>query len=105
VRFAPKQRIKQGAKLATGAGDAIEELPTPMRAALLQAEKPDAEQRDLLAAVARNGSENKLHERQSAQDQMHINDIAESAGLNSSKDLATLFELEKKGIIRELPGK
>jgi len=35
VSFAPNQLIKQGAKLAT-ARDVIEELPTPIRAALLQ---------------------------------------------------------------------
>jgi len=49
VSFAPNQLIKQGAKLATCADDVIEELPTPIRAALLQAERPEAEQRNLLA--------------------------------------------------------
>jgi len=62
VSFAPNQLIKQGAKLATCAEDVIEELPTPIRAALVQAEKPEAEQRNLLAAAALNGSEKKLYE-------------------------------------------
>jgi hypothetical protein len=35
----------------------IEELPMPVRAALMQAEHPEAEQRNLLAAAALNGSE------------------------------------------------
>jgi len=43
VSFAPNQLIKQGAKLVTCADDVIEELPTPVRAALAQAEKPEAE--------------------------------------------------------------
>jgi len=68
VRFAPNQLIKQGAKLVTCAEDVIEELPTPIRAALVQAEKPEAEQRSLLAAAALNGSEKKLYELPSAEE-------------------------------------
>src|SRR5882762_3825796 len=105
VSFAPNQLIKQGAKLATGAGDVIEELPTPIRAALLQAEQPEAEQRNLLAAAALNGSQKKLYELLSAEEPVHIDDIVERSGLNSSEILATLFDLEMKGVIRQLPGK
>src|SRR5712664_734188 len=105
VSFAPNQLIKQGAKLATGAGDVIEELPTPIRAALLQAEQPEAEQRNLLAAAGLNGSQRKLYELLSAEEPVHIDDIVERSGLNSSEVLATLFDLEMKGIIRQLPGK
>ncbi|OLE66439.1 MAG: DNA protecting protein DprA, partial [Bacteroidetes bacterium 13_1_20CM_4_60_6] len=36
VSFAPNQLIKQGAKLVSCAADVIEELPTPVRAALVQ---------------------------------------------------------------------
>lgn len=35
----------------------------------------------------------------------HIDDIVETTGLNSSEVLATLFDLEMKGFIRQLPGK
>jgi DNA processing protein len=105
VSFAPNQLIKQGAKLATCAEDVIEELPTPIRAALVQAEKPEAEQRNLLAAAALNGTEKKLYELLSAEEPVHIDDIVERSGLNSSEVLATLFDLEMKGIIRQLPGK
>ena len=34
-----------------------------------------------------------------------IDDIVERSGLNSSEVLATLFTLQMKGIIRQLPGK
>src|SRR6266481_3632943 len=105
VSFAPNQLIKQGAKLATCAEDVIEELPTPIRAALVQAEKPETEQRNLLAAAALNGTEKKLYELLSAEEPVHIDDIVERSGLNSSEVLATLFDLEMKGIIRQLPGK
>ena len=60
VSFAPNQLIKQGAKLVTCAEDVIEELPTPVRAALVQAEQPEAEQRNLLAVNGLNGSEKKV---------------------------------------------
>ena len=103
--FAPNLLIKQGAKLVTNAEDVIEELPTPIRAALVQAEKPEAEQRNLLAAASLNGSEKKLYELLSADEPAHIDDIVERSGLNSSEVLATLFNLEMKGIIRQLPGK
>jgi DNA processing protein len=35
----------------------------------------------------------------------HIDDIVERSGLNSSEVLATLFDMEMKGIIRQTPGK
>jgi DNA processing protein len=105
VSFAPNQLIKQGAKLVTCAEDVIEELPTPIRAALVQAEQPETEQRNLLAAAALNTSEKKLYELVSAEQPVPIDDIVERSGLNSSEVLATLFNLEMKGIIRQLPGK
>src|SRR6266852_1683450 len=105
VSFAPNQLIKQGAKLVTNADDVIEELPTPVRAALVQAEQPEAEQRNLLAAASLNGSEKKLYELLSAEESRHIDDIVEQSGLHSSEVLVTLFDLEMKGIIRQLPGK
>ena len=105
VSFAPNQLIKQGAKLVTSAEDVIEELPTPIRAALLKAERPEAEQRNLLAAAELAGSEKKLYELLNVEQPVHIDDIVDSSGLNSSEVLATLFDLEMKGIIRQLPGK
>jgi DNA processing protein len=105
VSFAPNQLIKQGAKLVTCAEDVIEELPTPVRAALIQAEQPEAEQCNLLAAASPNGSEKKLYELLTAEESVPIDDIVERSGLNSSDVLASLFNLENKGIIRQLPGK
>jgi DNA processing protein len=93
LSFAPNQLIKQGAKLVTCASDVIEELPTPVRAALAQ---PEAEQRNLLAAAALNGSEKKLYELLNADQPVHIDDIVERSSLNSSEVLATLFDLEMK---------
>jgi len=105
VSFAPNLLIKQGAKLVTGAEDVIEELPTPVRAALVQAEQPETEQRNLLAVNGLNGSEKKLYELLSAEEPVPVDEIVERSGLNSSEVLATLFTLEMKGIVRQLPGK
>jgi DNA processing protein len=105
VSFAPNQLIKQGAKLVTNGEDVIEELPTPVRAALLQAEQPEAEQRNLLLAASLNTSEKKVYELLCTDEPRHIDGIVERSGLNSSEVLATLFDLEMKGIVRQLPGK
>jgi DNA processing protein len=105
VSFAPNQLIKQGAKLVTNAEDVIEKLPTPVRAALLKAEQPEAEQRNLLIAASLNPSEKKLHELLSSDESAHIGALVERSGLNSSEVLVTLFNLEMKGIVRQSPGK
>ena len=103
--FAPNQLIKQGAKLVTCAADVIEGLSTPVRASLGSRRNRKTEQRNLLAAAGLNGSEKKLYELLSTEQPVPIDDIVERSGLNSSEVLATLFSLEMKGIIRQLPGK
>ena len=74
MSFAPNQLLKQGAKLVTCAADVVEELPTPIRAALTEAEAPEAEQRNLLAAP--NSSE-KIYERLSEDPPARIDDFVE----------------------------
>ena len=105
VSFAPNQLIKQGAKLVTCADDVIEELPTPVRAALVQAMQPDTGQRNLLVAASLGEAERKIYELLSAEEPVQVDDIVDRSGLNSSEVLATLFEMEMKGIVRQLPGK
>jgi DNA processing protein len=105
MSFAPNQLIKQGAKLVTDAEDVIEELPTPVRAALVQAEAVESEQRNLLASEGLTPTEKKIYDLLRIEEPRHIDDLVETSGLNSSEVLATLFDLEMKGIIRQLPGK
>jgi DNA processing protein len=105
VRFAPNSLIKQGVKLVTKAEDVLEELPTPVRAALVKAEQPEAEQRNLLVAASLTPSGKRVYELLSAAESKRIDDIVEQSGLNSSAVLATLFDLEMKGIVRQSPGK
>lgn len=76
-----------------------------MRAVLLQAETVEAEQRNRLAADGLSASEKKTCELLSADESRHIDAIVETSGLNSSEVLATLFNLEMKSIVRQLPGK
>ncbi|MBV9889007.1 MAG: DNA-protecting protein DprA [Acidobacteria bacterium] len=105
LSFAPNQLIRQGAKLVTNGEDVISDLPTPIRAALVRAEAPEAEQRNLLAAASLTTPERKIYELLSTDQPVHIDDIMDRSGLNSSEVLATLFDLEMKGIVRQLPGK
>lgn len=105
VSNAPNMLIKLGAKLVVNAEDVIEELPTPVRAALVKAERPEAEQRNLRAFAALGASEKKLYELLVVEETRHIDELVENSGLNSSDVLATLFDLEMKGVIRQLPGK
>jgi DNA processing protein len=105
VSFAPNLLIKQGAKLVTSAEDVIEDLPTPIRAALTKLEQPESEERNLLMSATLAGAEKKIYELLSADEPRQIDYIVEQSGLNSSEVLATLFVLEMKGIVRQLPGK
>ncbi|HME12954.1 MAG TPA: DNA-processing protein DprA [Candidatus Acidoferrum sp.] len=105
VSFAPNQLIKQGAKLVTGAEDVIDELPTPVRAALAKMEQPQAEQRNLLASEALDASEKTIFLLLNVDNPTPIDDIVERSGLHSSEVLATLFNLEMKSIVRQWPGK
>jgi predicted Rossmann fold nucleotide-binding protein DprA/Smf involved in DNA uptake len=41
----------------------------------------------------------------SVEELRHIDDSMETSGLNSSEVLVTLFDLEMKGMVRQLPGK
>lgn len=61
MSFAPNPLIKQGAKLVSGAEEVMEELPTPVRAALVQAERPEAAPRNLLVNASLNGPKSSMN--------------------------------------------
>jgi DNA processing protein len=61
VSFAPNRLIKQGAKLVTSAENVIEELPTPVRAALVQAERVESAQMNLLLEDGLNPTAKKIY--------------------------------------------
>jgi predicted Rossmann fold nucleotide-binding protein DprA/Smf involved in DNA uptake len=61
----------------------------------------------LLAQNVANGltpTEKKIYDLPSAEESRPIDTLVEISGLNSSEVLATLFTLELKGIVRQLPG-
>ena len=103
--FGPNQLIKQGAKLVTGWEDVIEELPTPIRAELLPVETASSEERARLIEKDLAPAEGTLYHLLGLDESQHVDDLVELSGLTSSEVLAALFDLELKGVVRQLPGK
>lgn len=103
--FGPNQLIKQGAKLVTGWEDVVEELPTPVRAELLPVERASAEERAELVQQDLAPKERPLYDLLSLDESRHVDELVELSGLTSSEVLAALFDLELKGVVRQLPGK
>jgi DNA processing protein len=103
--FGPNQLIKQGAKLVTGWEDVIEELPTAVRADLLPVETTTSEQRAMLVEASLAPAELTLYNLLTQDESLHVDDLVERSGLTSSEVLAALFDLELKGVVRQLPGK
>jgi DNA processing protein len=105
MSFGPNQLIKQGAKLVTGWEDVVEELPTPIRAELLPVETPSFQERATLVQESLGPSERVLYDLLSVDAARPVDELMEVSGLSSSEVLATLFDLELKGVVRQLPGK
>ena len=103
--FGPNQLIKQGAKLVTSWEDVVEELPTPVRAELMPVEEASQQERTSLVEGALAPNERPLYGLLSVDEARHVDDLVENSGLSSSEVLAALFDLELKGVIRQLPGK
>jgi DNA processing protein len=103
--FGPNQLIKQGAKLATGWEDVIEELPTAVRAELLPVETTTSEQRAMLVEESLAPAELTLYNLLTQDESFHVDELVERSGLTSSEVLAALFDRELKGVVRQLPGK
>ncbi len=103
--FGPNQLIKQGAKLVTGWEDVIEELPTAVRAELLPVESPGAKERAELVEESLAPTERSIYALLGVDEARHVDELVEASGLNSSEVLAALFDLELKGVVRQLPGK
>ena len=106
---APHSLIKQGAKLVETWEDIIEELPTPVRSEILErlaagmAFAP--EQKPLPLAQSLSATEQAVFAILKVDEALHVDQVLESAELSSSDVLAALFDLEMKGLIRQLPGK
>ncbi|HKS82912.1 MAG TPA: DNA-processing protein DprA [Candidatus Acidoferrales bacterium] len=103
--FGPNQLIKQGAKLVTGWEDVVEELPTPVRAELVPVETASREERASLVEEGLAPNERPLYELLSLDEARQVDELVELSGMSSSEVLAALFDLELKGVVRQLPGK
>ena len=71
----------------------------------MQAEGVESEQWNLPTEEGLSGSLKKIYEMLSAEEPRPIDEIVEASRLNSSEVLATLFDLEMKGMVRHIPGK
>ncbi len=103
--FAPNQLIKQGAKLVSSWEDVVEELPTEVRAELFPVETTTVEERASLFEQALTPIQKKLYHLLGTDEPRHVDELVEKSELSSSAVLATLFELEMQGIVRQMPGK
>ena len=83
----------------------IKGLPTPIRAALVQAEAVESEPRNLLAADGLNLEEKRIYELLGVEGSRPIDSLVETSGLNSNQVVATLFTLELRGIHAAVAGK
>ena len=103
--FAPNQLVKQGAKLITGWEDVVEELPTEIRAELFPVDATSVAERASLTEEGLSVTEKKLYEIIHVDAAIHVDELVERTGLTSSETLASLCEMEMRGIIRQMPGK
>jgi DNA processing protein len=103
--FGPNQLIKQGAKLVTGWEDVVEELPVDIRAELFPTESVPSEERATLLEGTFSPEEKAVYTLLSVDNARHVDELMELSGLTTSEVLATLFELEMRGAIRQMPGK
>jgi DNA processing protein len=103
--FGPNQLIKQGAKLVTGWEDVVEELPTSVRAELMPVEAVSDHDRAALVEESLAPTEKPLYGLLSFDAALHVDELVERSGLSSSEVLAALFDMELRGVVRQLPGK
>ena len=89
----------------TGWEDVVEELPTPVRAELMPVETASAEERTTLIVSVLGPAERSLYDLLNVDESLHVDELVERSGLTSSEVLAALFDLELKGVVRQLPGK
>ena len=105
MSFGPNKLFKQGAKLVTGWEDVVDELPRPVRAELTPAETASSKECTEIVEKSLSPELRQIYDLLSVDKTRQVDEIVEESGLNSSEVLANLFDLEMKGVLRQLPGK
>ncbi|MFQ5778871.1 MAG: DNA-processing protein DprA, partial [Terriglobia bacterium] len=96
---APNALIKQGAKLVETWEDVVEELPTPVRAEILErAAAAGAVPAELSLAADLSATERSVYRILKVDAAQHVDQVVETTELSSSDVLAALFGLEMKGL-------
>jgi DNA processing protein len=103
--YVPNHLIRHGAKLVTSWEDVVEELPTPVRAELFPVTAASSEERAALLDQSLSPAERTLYELLGTDEARAIDDLVEQSEMSSSEVLAVLFELEMRGVVRQMPGK
>ncbi len=104
--FGPNLWIKQGAKLVQDWQDIVEELPRAVKEHILgPLGAPLAGAQPELFPVVLTGAEKCVLELLPSDEAMHIDRLLEISRMSSSELLSTLFDLELKDQIKQLPGK
>jgi DNA processing protein len=99
--FGPHVLIRQGAKLAAGWQDVIEELPHPVRERVLM---PLIAQMEAAPQPALEGAERKVWDLLSVHEAMAIDALLSRVSLAASDVYTALLSLETLNLIRQLPG-
>jgi len=104
--FGPNLWIKQGAKLVQDWQDIVEELPRAVKEQVLSpsGQLSISAQSDLFQVVLTH-AERCVLELLPSDEAVHIDRLLETSGMNSSELLSTLFDLELKEQVKQLPGK
>jgi predicted Rossmann fold nucleotide-binding protein DprA/Smf involved in DNA uptake len=68
-------------------------------------EAVESEERNLLATDGLNGSQKTIYDLLKVEKPRPIDAIVVTSGLNSSVVLATLLDVERKGMVWQIPGK
>ena len=111
MSFVPNLLIKQGARLLTDAEDLLADLPSELRHKLLrQVTQPESPAQLPLDLEARFGPNTPIARSivaaVTSRDNVELDSLLESLdGYSPSEVIATLFEMELAGMVRQLPGK
>ena len=105
ISFAPNPVDQTGSKTGDGRGRPDGRAANPGKGDFAAGRGGGNRAANLLAENGLSCSQEKIYYLLGVEQPRAIDDLVATSGLNSSEVLATLFELEMKGLVRQLPGK